>query len=146
MNEQRSSPFIDAIRDVIKESVQQLGATITLDAIIDASAERLKKRKDEVVAFVKLAWNYEEKYCLDYSLEEAVRWFKGNMPGDAVAGCLLRQRPRDGRSPHRLHHCFLGAGNVPLLDGQHPHRVVVTAYLSEDLDRHFGDKEMLVLK
>ena len=93
---------------------------------------------------IKTAWNLDERYCSKYSLEEAIKWIKLNKPSEATGGILLKVSPSDGNIV--LHHCFIDKDQNPLLDGKHPHRIVYTREISEDLTRQFGEKDMLVFK
>jgi len=99
---------------------------------------------EEFDELVKFAWNYEEKFCGEYSMEEAVGWFKANMPKTAAGACLLKA-PR-GTNALTLHHCFLDHQDNPMLDGRHPHRAVHTIGITPELAKQFGTTDLLILK
>ena len=110
-----------------------------------------KKNCEELLAYtgswenlVKYAWNYEEKRSFNYSLEDAIKWFKANMPPDASGGCIYKKSLKTREIV--LHHCFIDKDNNPKLDGSVPHRVVYTIQLSQDLEQQFQNKDMLVFK
>jgi hypothetical protein len=133
-----------AIRSIVsKEDAGRL----TLALLVREVQERVgdvNQRAGGVENLVKYAWNYEEKFCRQYSLEEAIKWFKMNRPRVAKAGCIFRRQREDVGVT--LHHCFLDASNNPLLDGAHPHRAVHTPELCLDLEKQFGTKDLLVLR
>lgn len=150
MGEHPDDSVIEQLREVIRRSAGALTSSPTLELVIEAVAMSglayLNKRREDLTPLVKMAWNYDESWRGSYTLDEAIAWFKSNMPRGVSAGCLLRLRP-DARHPyHRLHHCFLNDAREPLLSGDHPHRVVNTKTLGDSLHRQFAGKDMIVFR
>lgn len=150
MSENSSGRLFEHVRGIIQSSVRQFGLSTTLEMLVQAVADKgldfLGRRSEEMIPYVKMAWNYEESWRSSYSLEEAISWFKSSIPGDALAGCLFRLPPDKGHAYYRLHHCFVSADRRPLLDGDHPHKVVNAYALGDSLARQFGEKNMLLFK
>lgn len=150
MGEHFDERVIEQIREVIRRSVGTFTSSPTLELVVEAAVVNglsyLNKRREDLTPLVKMAWNYDEGWRGSYTLEEAVAWFKSNMPRGVSAGCLLRIRP-DGKHPYqRLHHCFLNEAREPLLNGDYPHRVVNTKTLGDSLDRQFAGTDMIVFR
>ena len=130
---------------------------MTLEGLVQEINSRLgylSTKKDTLIRAIKYAWNYEEKHCKEYFLEEAVTWFRANSPAPKkLPACIFVQYPK-GKSEYRksggeirLHHCFVNEeNNTPLLDGQYPHRVVYTLEVGKDLLEQLAGKELLLLK
>ena len=133
----------------LMEFIKKQGKDVLLMEVGDIITTA-KNNCDELLSYtgswenlVKYAWNYEEKRCLKYSLEDAIKWFKANMPSDASGGCIYK---KSSTKEIVLHHCFIDKNNEPRLDGTTPHRIVYTIQLSQDLEQQFQNKDMLVFK
>lgn len=149
--------------DFWKEALNQLmkvPMTVATAALLDveAVAKRLRKRLEEqagsrleieeIITNIKWAWHYEERYTRDYSLNDALTWFKENTPKGVTAAALYRETRSDGRhlGACRLHHCFVTADNQPILDGSAPVRLVTAETLDSRLEQTFGQHDLIVLR
>lgn len=73
-----------------------------------------------------MLWGYEEKFCTNYSLEEAVTSFKTNIPPhEKDLQAALYMHDDEDEEYLEIHHFFL-ARNKPVLSGTLPHRMVKT--------------------
>ena len=142
--------IIEQIKPFLKEFID-LGHNFAKVGIEDA----FTYVKDRVATYssddnlrlaLKYAWGYEEKYCLEYSLEEAIKWFKVNLPtGISSKGCLLKDQLQGGS--FRLHLCFIESeSNIPLLDGNYPHLTVKALKIDKALQGQFHGKDMLIIQ
>jgi len=110
--------------------------------------ELLKELKDKVdfvlkEEHLKMVWNYEEKNTTKYSFNEAVKWFKFNMPQGIKTAAIYKDKKDEVIN---LHLCFLNENNEPLLKGDYPHLVVKTMEIDNEFIANFGDKDLIVLK
>ena len=150
MNPKNEDKIFSEIKDSLETLIPNLTELATSSVV--KLVEDIKKRVEGLKGLNpstmerlnKTAWNLEEKHCSKYSLEEAIKWIKLNKPSEATGGILLKMSPSDKNIV--LHHCFIDKDQNPLLDGNHPHRIVYTREISEDLTRQFGEKDMLVFK
>lgn len=126
----------------ILKGILSRAKVLSLQDIFNA-VSKLIPLTDETKDVIKQAWNLEEKHCLEYKLEDAIRWFKANRPASAASACVFKEARLDKLT---LHHFFLDASQNPLLSGDSPHRIVHTRKMSDDLISHFGAKDMIVLK
>ena len=124
------------------------GTRITLDLVFKQAKKLLEnhdviiENPEDIANIAKIAWNYREVNCVEYTFGRAVKWFKSNLPEGAIAACLLR---RDSKIGIELHHCFLNSDGDPVLDGTFPHLVVRAFKIDDDLTSKLGNKELLVL-
>jgi hypothetical protein len=96
---------------------------------------------EELQLMAKIAWSYEEKNTSSFALNDAVSWFKANMPKEIKEGCILLNK----RSPtFELHLCFMKE-NEPLLDGGFPHLVVKTIEIDSNLQDRFSRTDMILI-
>ncbi|MEB3191906.1 MAG: hypothetical protein VKL42_16315 [Snowella sp.] len=150
MNPKNEDKIFSEIQDFLETLIPDLAqlasvSFFNLTEDIKKRVEGLKRLNPSTMErLIKTAWNLEEKHCSEYSLEEAIKWIKLNKPSEATGGILLKMSPSD--KDIVLHHCFIDKDQNPLLDGKHPHRIVYTREISEDLSRQFGEKDMLVFK
>jgi len=94
---------------------------------------------EELKQMAKMAWSYEEKNTLDFSIDDAVIWFKANMPAGVSEGCILKHKT----SPNfELHLCFL-KNDEPLLNGEYPHLVVKSLSIGDGLKERFERTDMI---
>ncbi|WP_071192244.1 hypothetical protein [Trichormus sp. NMC-1] len=139
-------PYLKEIIDSIIKGTKDV-AEINLEEIISYVNNRMAiySEPENIRTAIKYAWNYEEKHCAEYSLEEAIKWFKINLPNQIIAeGCLLKQHQGNA---YVLHQCFIARqDNTPLLDGNYPHRIVYTLKMDKALQDQFANKSMLVFR
>lgn len=112
--------------------------------------EMFNKIFSEINAFAsrtfKIYWNYSEKNCDSYKLEDAIKWVKENLPedGEGYNACLFKDmEPIDDIII--IHHFYL-LNNKPCLDGTRPYFVVYTKELSDSLTNQFGEKSLIIFK
>ncbi len=142
----RSNELYEKVKAFIDKIIEST-PNPTIEKFIDKADKTLKDFAGniEVLRFIiKLAWKYEEKNCEIYGLEDAIKWFKSNIPGRAVSGCIFKENLIIG---YKLHHCFIdNETNKPLLDGSWPHLTVHAMRLNDNLIKQFGAKDMLILR
>lgn len=132
--------MLDNIIKIVKESGPVLKNITSLVSHI--SKELFLKSPEELEQLkqmAKMAWSYEEKNTLDFTIDDAVNWFKANMPEGVNEGCILKHKT----SPNfELHLCFL-KNDEPLLDGEYPHLVVKSLSIGEGLKERFERTDMI---
>ena len=130
----------------IKEFVLKEGANFKdIESLALYSAEKFflntdEKRK-ELVTLLKTAWQYEEINPQNFSLNDAVAWFRLNMPANISKGCILK---REMKLINELHLCFMD-GDEPVLNGEYPHLVVKTSVIGEGLAERFEKTDMIIV-
>lgn len=156
--------IVDQIMETIKEYVTSKNVSqITFKEIISIVKQKLAIpiNIDDVKDVCKMAWNLEEEYTPEYSLEAAVRWFRANIDKTQHScGCLYMEKKEDFSQQcfqenevwsslpklKRLHLLFFDKNDQPLLDCSAKHKIVSCYELDERLAKQFGDKNMLLLK
>ena len=151
MSPKNEDTIFSEIQDFLESLIPTELATFSffnLAENLKKTVEGLKRLNPSTLErLIKTAWNLEEKYCSKYSLEEAIKWIKLNKPSEATGGILLKMSPSDKNDKNIvLHHCFIDKDQNPLLDGKHPHLIVYTREISDDLIGHFSEKDMLLFK
>ena len=121
------------MRDFLNKNVEDVAKEVGRRAKIVLTPEHFK-----------MAWNYEEKNTKKYSFTEAVDWAKSNMPENIDAVAIYKEDNEN--DVIRLHLCYLDKDENPLLNGKHPHLVVNTFEMDNELTNAFSDKSLIVLK
>lgn len=149
MTKESFDSFVRQCEPILQELVEQ-GLNLAIATVEDIAKQvstRLSKGKniDSVISAIKYAWRYEEKHVDNYSLEQAIKWFKENLPKNKnikVSGCLFKKEDKQGI---HLYHCFIDLERrIPLLGSGYPYCVVYTLEVDRNLIRQFNDKHMLV--
>jgi hypothetical protein len=138
----------DVISKVLK-SLEKSFERVDFEKIgeyLEETLNFLREEGTEYYEYFKMAWNYEEKSCNEYSFAEAVSWFKNNSPkGMTGIKASLRKKKNDN-GIIAVHHFFVSNDNEPLLNGAYPYRVVNTLTLDTDLLNQFDNKNLLIIK
>lgn len=105
------------------------------------------KSLNDLKVLIRYAWNLEILENVDeYSLGNAIEWFKDNHPGQNYTACLLMVKDKFNDNM-TLHHVFINNKyREPVLDGSLPYRIVETRRIDEELKKVFGNKDMILLK
>jgi hypothetical protein len=133
---------------IIKDINDQCGNLLKkgVDFTVETIDKILRSIKNINLETVKMAWNYEEKYCPELTLEETIKWFKMNLPQKNVKGCLIITKEDLSKHQLELHQCFIDEKNEPMLGAGNPHRFIITQRKDDDLNAQFGEKKMIVFQ
>ncbi|MCL6591956.1 MAG: hypothetical protein K6U80_18655 [Firmicutes bacterium] len=133
---------------IIKDINYQFGNLLKkgVDFTVETIDKILRNIKNINLETVKMAWNYEEKYCPELTLEETIKWFKMNLPQKNLRGCLIITKEDPSKNQLELHQCFIDEKNEPMLGAGNPHRFIITQRKDNDLNAQFGDKKMIVFQ
>lgn len=104
---------------------------------------------DDILSFIKLAWNLEEIQIEELSLEKCISLVKKEFNQKLYSSaCILDKKDVDRNSKYRfeIHICFLDKNNEPMLKGNAKHWIIYANSLDKDLLNQFGDKDMVILK
>jgi hypothetical protein len=151
MSHKKQNTYLELSKQFLKNlslDIAQVSSTSfeeLINGLKNEVGSKFNLSRDSAERILKIAWNYNEKNCEEYSLEEAIKWFKLNLPKNASGGVLLKIASTNS-GELKLHHCFIDTDENPLLDGSYPHLVVNVLKLSENLGNQFGDKDMIILK
>lgn len=143
------------VKDIFKDYLKK-GFRFITDKLISDFIDFIKERYDKVVNYsgndlnylIKMAINYEEIYKEEYSLTDAIKFFKVDTGENRYLRCIHREQAETPQTTYiKLHHCFVDekTKNV-VLDGSLPYRVVTTSKLKDDLNNAFGNKDMFIIK
>lgn len=162
------------IREVLNSANELLTSSLVMAAKhLRSVLPQLGQYSDEELEeMILISMNYEEETVDSFSLADAIGWIKGNFDRTRHGGgCILRGKPKlpylnaaklgiDARQeeeatalPGRqaapkitLQLCFLDRHGEPLLTADSRHKVVHCKTLSPDLERQFGEKDMIILR
>lgn len=132
-NEHLRRPIQASLPKKIEELGKWLNKLLKLLGVEDATS-------------LKKAWKWEIlNIDGEYTLADVIEWFRENYPGEEYYGCLIKEK--DAENIIVLHHVYiLKENNLPILDGSLPCRSVKLKKLSDDLQRVFSDKSMIIFK
>lgn len=146
---QKYSKILGELVERVFSDIEKLGAFFSQ---FDEELDNIKARlgREEYNEF-KMLWNYEEKNCREFTLTEAVKWAKINLPDDqGVSAGIFRVGTEDYTGDKQLHQTeffqFFLKDNRPLLDGSAPHRMIKAQTISGDLTKAFKEKSLLIIK
>jgi len=112
--------------------------------------EMFNKIFTEIDAFAsrtfKIYWNYSERNLMTYSLEDAIKWIKDNLPNDGKNYSAGLYKDYDEEEDVVIVHHFFVIEKKPCLDGSLPHHVVFTKEPSDSLIKQFGEKSLIIFK
>lgn len=119
----------------------------------------------EIEEMIQISMNYEEQNADTFGLKDAIAWIKSNFDKARYAGgCIVRgdfmdQQETSDRTPNdktysqpdspypiTIQLCFLDRQGEPLLEPSEKHKVVHCKTLEPDLERQFGNKNMIILR
>jgi len=134
--------MIDEIRILIKNSDKIYRDLASLTSyVVEKLSLNTPEKREELAESVKIAWSYEEIHVKNFTLNEAVSWFKDNMPNNVSNGCILKMNVK---LDNELHLCFMD-GDEPLLRGNYPHLSVKTKTIGEGLSERFKTTDMIIV-
>lgn len=127
------------IKDIAKK-----GKVFSLRLLIDQLKKIFDFIDDVDIDTIKICWNYQEKCCETYTLEESINWIKSSLKNPTFGGCIYKEKIND---VYHLHLCLLDLeNNEPMLDGNHPHLEVKCMQIDDELKSQFKDKDLIVIK
>jgi hypothetical protein len=131
---------LDSVIKIVKESGPILK---DIASLVNHAGEKLflstPEEREELKQMAKMAWSYEEKNTLHFSINDAASWFKYNMPDGIREGCILKHKTSPN---YELHLCFL-KDEIPLLDGDYPHLLVKAHNIGDDLKERFKRADLI---
>ena len=104
---------------------------------------------DDILSFIKLAWNLEEIKTEELSLEKCISLVKKEFNQKLYSSaCILDKKDvdRSGKYRFEIHICFLDKNNEPILNGNAKHWIIYANSLDKDLLNQFAGKDMILLK
>lgn len=104
---------------------------------------------EDILSYIKIAWNLEEIEIEELSLEKCISLVKKEFNQKLYSSsCILDKKDVDRNSKYRfeIHICFLDKNNEPMLKGNAKHWIIYTNKLDRDLSNQFGSEDMIILK
>lgn len=136
--------MLDSIIDIIRQVVQKLGVLSSLDSLIGPDApqgikDAVKKIREYLVTaaeFIEIEVETLSLSVLSARIKEHYFFNDNNFSGIAVV-------KEDDKN--RLACCFISS-NAPKIDAKCPLLFISYKTISDDLNKAFGDKKIIIIK